>query len=66
MEEDNSGAPGGASGREEFLRQAARTFGELAERLSNELHAIRREVRRPYQRPSIAAKTRPSSPSACR
>jgi hypothetical protein len=50
----------------EFLRHAARTFGELAERLSNELHAIRRETRRTHQRPSIAAKTRPSSTSGCR
>jgi len=30
----------------EFLRQAARTFGELAERLSKELHAMRRAEQR--------------------
>lgn len=33
----------------EFLRQAARTFGELAERLSKELHAVRLEARRTQQ-----------------
>jgi len=54
----------------EFLRQAARTFGELAERLSNELHAIRREARRnpqPRSRMSVGAKSRGSSSTpACR
>ena len=51
----------------EFLRQAARTFGELAERLSNELHAIRRESRNQSRRISVSAKTRGSSPTtACR
>ena len=48
----------------EFLRQAARTFGELAERLSNELHAVRRESRRTHPRGSIGVKTRVPSSSA--
>ncbi len=50
----------------EFLRQAARTFGELAERLSNELHAVRRDSRRTHGRPSLSAKTRVPSNSAFR
>ena len=45
----------------EFLRQAARTFGELAERLSNELHAIRRENRRGAPRPLSGRNSRGSS-----
>jgi hypothetical protein len=50
----------------EFLRQAARTFGELAERLSNELHAVRRDARRPSGRPSLGSKSRVPSSSAFR
>ena len=50
----------------EFLRQAARTFGELAERLSNELHAVRRDARRNHVRPSLSAKTRVPPTSAFR
>jgi hypothetical protein len=52
----------------EFLRQAARTFGELAERLSNELHALRRESLRnpPRARLSVTNKSRVPSSSAFR
>jgi hypothetical protein len=40
----------------EFLRQAARTFGELAERLAKELHEIRLEARHNQRRSATSGR----------
>ena len=65
MEDDVSQRDRIAALREEneFLRQAARTFGELAERLARELDEVRRD--RNLRRPAgTARRPRHSLPTA--